>query len=503
MSRFFSRFSRGDKTQEFARFIEVLILLLVFIMAARTPIDTDMWWHLQAGKLSVQNTQPLTTDLFSFTRAGSNWVNHSWLAEASMYLVYQVGNYWGLGVWMALLVTITLAFTYHQMNGAPLYKAFWLILGVTVMFWVWSPRPQLYSLLLFAILISILESSETKPQRLRWLPLIFCLWSNLHGGYVLGFLLLFLWVAGKGIDFIRFAEGSLSAFWQEAKPYFIWGGVSLLSVLINPNGIQTWLIPFKTVGVKVLQTLIDEWASPDFHVLALQPFLIFISVLWLVMVLSPRKVRGFDLLGTVILTVMSLMAKRNFGPLVLFALPVGARYGWPIVQNLNNRLVDWREHRNKPSRQPKQIPDGVRRVVNLLIVAGLAVIAVIKAYTVAQPIMVEGYIAQSYPTGALNYLAERDFSGNLFNAYGWGGYIDWTMPQIKVFVDGRTDLFGDEILSDYLTFLYAQPNWQVIPDRWDFHWVLVEPEAPLADQLRAAGWRTVYQDPVSVLLTQE
>jgi hypothetical protein len=72
---------------------------------------------------------------------------------------------------MALLVTLTLAIIYHQMDGAPLYKAFWLILGVTVMFWVWSPRPQLYSLLLFAFFISILESSETRPQRLRWLPL--------------------------------------------------------------------------------------------------------------------------------------------------------------------------------------------------------------------------------------------------------------------------------------------------------------------------------------------
>jgi hypothetical protein len=73
--------------------------------------------------------------------------------------------------------------------------------------------------------------------------------------------------------------------------------VSVLTVLINPNGIQTWLIPFKTVGVKVLQTLIDEWASPDFHVLALQPFLILISVLWLVIALSPRKVRGLTCSG--------------------------------------------------------------------------------------------------------------------------------------------------------------------------------------------------------------
>jgi hypothetical protein len=88
--------------------------------------------------------------------------------------------------------------------------------------------------------------------------------------------------------------------------------------------------------------------------------------------------------------------------LVLFALPVGARYGWPIVQSLKKRLVDCAGIGTNlyGSRTKSQMG---RRTVNLLIVAGLAVIAVIKAYTVAQPILVEGYIAQSYPTGALNY----------------------------------------------------------------------------------------------------
>ena len=66
--------------------------LLVFIMAARTPLDTDFWWHIRAGEVTWQTAKPLLTDQFTFTRQGQPWTNHSWLAEVILYLVFQAGG---------------------------------------------------------------------------------------------------------------------------------------------------------------------------------------------------------------------------------------------------------------------------------------------------------------------------------------------------------------------------------------------------------------------------
>ena len=97
-------------------FIFLLIFGLLFIMAARTPLDTDMWWHLKVGEHMVQTRSILTVDIYSHTRFGETWVNHSWLSQVFMYLVYRYGGSFLLSGWVALIVSISIGLLYFQMD---------------------------------------------------------------------------------------------------------------------------------------------------------------------------------------------------------------------------------------------------------------------------------------------------------------------------------------------------------------------------------------------------
>src|SRR5512133_2421572 len=86
-----------------ARLFMVVAFLLIFIMAARTPLDSDLWWHMRAGEQTLSNGRPLLNDLYSFTRLGAPWINHSWLSQVGMALAYRWFGFLGLGALVAVL----------------------------------------------------------------------------------------------------------------------------------------------------------------------------------------------------------------------------------------------------------------------------------------------------------------------------------------------------------------------------------------------------------------
>ncbi len=97
----------------------------------------------------------------------------------------------------------------------------------------------------------------------------------------------------------------------------------------------------------------------------------------------------------------------------------------------------------------------------------------------------------------------EQYPGELFNSYNWGGYVLWRLyPNYLSFVDGRTDLFGDEILDQYFNLWLAEPGWEGELEKWDIGLVLVEPYSPLAHALQGIGWITQLDDSNSILLTK-
>jgi hypothetical protein len=102
---------------------------------------------------------------------------------------------------------------------------------------------------------------------------------------------------------------------------------------------------------------------------------------------------------------------------------------------------------------------------------------------------------------AVDWIRDHQPPGPLFNSYNWGGYILWALyPDYLSFVDGRTDLFDDAILEDYLLTWRADPGWEEVFARWGIRLALLEPRAPLVVALRAEGWAPLFEDDQAVVL---
>lgn len=471
-------------------FIAVLVGTLVFLMAARTPLDSDLFWHLRAGEQTLQTLRPVLSDTMSYTRAGAAWINHSWLSQVLLALLYRAGGFLGLGAWVAALATATMLAVYWRMAGPPLWRAFLIVLACLVAAPVWSPRPQLVSLLALVVLDWLLEAWKDKKASGGWIVLLFAAWSNLHGGYPLGLILIGCWMGGELTNHLMGREERLPM-----RRIWTLGGWALAgwaATAINPNGLATWKIPFQTVGVGALQQAIPEWASPDFHDLVQQPFLWMLAGLLAAFGLAGEPVEGKALFKVIVFGAMGLAARRNFGPFALLAAPVLAASGWKVLSRAAGRIP-------KRSAAQRQLPAGVQRAFNLAIVAFLAFAALVKLVVVTQPALVGASLRQSFPVEAAAWLEEQKPAGRLFSTYAWGGYLDWQLSAYPVFVDGRTDLFGDEIIREWQSVLAIRPGWKEILDRWQVRLVLVEPGQPLLSELERNGWKELYRDPTAAL----
>lgn len=484
------------------RLVTVVTFLLLFIMAARTPLDSDMWWHLRAGEEMLSTGHFLNEEIFSFTRAGAHWTNVYWLADVTSAWLFRWGGYLALAGMTTVLVLVSMGLVYIQSEGPAFLKAAALLLGGVVASTVWTPRPHLYSLVLLALVGYLLFLYKRRGiDRLWALPLAFVLWANVHGGYPLGILLIGCVLAGEVANHVLNLPVENVLPWKKILRLAGWTAACGLAVLINPNGLDLWRLPFQTVNMQVLQQFIPEWASPDFHNLLQQSLLWLLLATVLMISFSGRSVDAGDAFALALFAYLALLARRNYGPFALVAVPILVRYGWAAVQGWRAR-TPWLERLFRRAAAKPAASRGVQRLkmaINLGLVAVLALVAVGKIYIVSHPALVGHYLAQGSPIGAIGWINQNRPGARVFNEYNWGGYMQWAMPQAKIFVDGRTDIFGDEIIGDWIQTVQGAEGWEEVITRYQVDLVMIEVERPLAQKLEAAGWQRVYQDDMAVI----
>lgn len=478
-----------------------VITVLIFLAAGRTAIDSDLWWHLRAGEETISQGYPLLEDHFSVTRIGTGWVNHSWLSQVILYLVDKMAGFMGISLVIATTATLSMALVFLQMSGKPIIRAFLLILGAMVAATVWSARPQIFSLALFSLTSLILFLFKWKQNNyLGWLPIIFILWSNLHGGYPLGLILIGVTIVGELVNRWLQIDLSRELSWKEIRLLVIVGAASALAVVINPNGINMWLIPFQTVEVKAVQQLIQEWASPDFHELFQQPFLWLLMATIAAFALSGRKADAGDVLAVVVFGFMGLTSRRNFGPFALAATPILSRYAWLAWKSLRDGKTQLNS--GIETELPGRFIPRWQKGINLSLVGILFFTSLGKGYVVNRPEFIEQVIQTSYPAGAVAWIEENKPEGQMLNEYNWGGYLSWMLRDYRIFIDGRTDLYGDCGINEWIHLVQAGEFWREILDGYEIGFVLLEPNRPIVGVLMDNGWKKVYTDSLSVVVVR-
>ena len=484
----------------------LIALILIMIMAVRMPLDTDMWWHLRAGEQTLANKAAYAVDTFSFTRNGADWTNHSWLSQVLMYSLFQLGSYKALSIWVGLCAVISMGLIYLQMKGHPLWRASILIFAATVSSVVWSPRPQILSLVLFSLLSYSLYLYKGKGNNkiLLGIPPLFLLWGNLHGGYILGILLIMSVIAGEILNHLLLNENPARLSWRQISYLFAAMLLGFAAVLINPFGIDMWMIPFNTVGVETLQNVISEWASPDFHQSFQQPMLLMLLGIMGILGISKKQIDGSELVPLILFSWAALTARRNFGPFAIIAAPIMSNHLTAVIEDIKNTLLN--KYSNLKSLQESIVVNNqdfnprLKNILNAIIICLLFGAAIWKIYEVNQPELIAKTEREIFPVGAVQWLKDNEPRGNLFNEYNWGGYLIWHNRETPVFVDGRTDLFGDEILQDYLDVLSAQDDWMNILDKYQIDVLLIRNDSALVQIAQMNEWQIKFSDSKATIL---
>lgn len=483
-----------------------IALLLILIMAIRTPLDSDMWWHLKAGEESWINREVYSIDTFSHTRSGSEWINHSWLSQVLMYLLYKSGGYYAMSIWVGLCAVSSMALVYFQMQSYPIIKSVVIILAGIVASVVWSPRPQIFSLVLFSLMSFLLYKYKInkKYQILFWLIPLMLLWANLHAGYSLGFILLGSVIAGEVINNILARDLKTQLSWKEIGMLVLTGFVCLMIILINPYGIEIWKIPFNTVGLEILQDSISEWASPDFHQAFQQPMLIMLIGIMVVLGLSDMPMDGADLVSLAVFSLAALIARRNFGPFAIVGAPILARHSAAFVdswlKNIKQRSVKINGLINRIEESNQDFNPSIINLVNSGLLILLITASIWKTINVNNTEFIMRAETGMLPRKAVDWMIDEKLPGKIFNDYNWGGYLIWNMPEYPVFSDGRTDLFGDEILYDYIDISSGKNGWDSKLEKYGIETLLIQPDIALEKLATLSGWNVIYKDEVAVIL---
>jgi hypothetical protein len=118
---------------------------------------------------------------------------------------------------------------------------------------------------------------------------------------------------------------------------------------------------------------------------------------------------------------------------------------------------------------------------------------------VLDPKLVEEAKQTYLPVEAVEHLRQSPPAA-LFNSYNWGGYLMFALPDVPVFVDGRTDLYGDRLLPVYLDAAGGGPGWRDMLSTYAIDTVMIEPDSGLATALRGdSGWTIGYEDDLAVI----
>jgi len=473
----------------------VVVFLLIAAIATAPPVDADMWWHLRNGEEMWHQHKILLEDTFSYTRAGAPWVNAFWLSDLGLYALWRAGGLFAITLAVALLAVALLSLLFKHMEGNTYLRGLLLLLAMLGIQPNWTARPQLLSFLLLAILDGFLDRHRLGNRQPLWvLPFLFALWGNLHGGFIWGILLLLATIVGSGLDLLSGHPAALS--WKDVGTLTIWSFLAGIALALNPNGAMLWWLPFQQVHVSLA---IQEWLSPDFH----QPYahpLLWLLFLWIVSLAYSGKRPSFvDLLKGLGFTYLFFVAQRNMGPYAIILLPVLARSLPAAVESFTRSGFAghvWQRAKQVPAKNSPS--PRFNFIVNTALVSFLATFVLLRAWVVSQP----PSVVRSLPVGAVEWIKENRPAGPLFNSYNWGGYLIWQLPQYPVFIDGRADLYGNDLLAQWHEVVNAGPHALAILEKWQVHLVLLEPDWPIISLLEEKGWQVLYRDPLSIVLAR-
>lgn len=447
----------------------LLVILLPPLAGPRLLGDGDTGYHIRAGEIMLEQGKIIHEDPFSYTRGGQPWTTHEWLSEILMAFLHRAGGLTGVVFFFALLLAIFQALIFRKIYASSNVLATILVFGLAFPCSMvhWLARPHVFSLLFILLSINVLDAFQAGRRKLLFLlvPLM-VLWVNLHGGFIFGLVLIGIYLVGNMIDLQ----------WDKVRTLALLFGLCLAASLLNPHGYSILFFPFRFIGDPFLMNTIQEFMSPDFHKWPFFAYFLLLSIA--VFTLARPSLTTIELLLVLFAFKAGLSSVRNMPLCAALVAPILAR-------QLTQLLKGWGQGFSERIREQDRNAKGSFWAV--IAIAGMVTMIATGKFSVTP---------KGAPLAALEFLSQEKILGRMFNHDEFGDYLIYKLwPQYQVFIDGRSDMYGKEMLKDYLAVVKLKPNWRDVFDKYQVDWVFFSTGSPISVMLRSQpDWARIYQD---------
>jgi hypothetical protein len=466
--------------------VYVLLTLLFAALVVQPIYQPDFWWHVKVGEVVLAEGRVPRTDLFSYTVPGRPFIYQSWLAGVLFALGFHLGGpvLIILGNTVLLLAAYALLLWHCRVEGRDTRLAVGAtFVALLVSAGNWAVRPQTFSALLFVALYVVVDRYRQGKRSPLWaIPLGMALWANLHGAFIMGFVVLAITVGGE-----------IMKHWLPGRPFPVlpWSRVGWLILV---SALSTGAILVNPVGLGILRYVLGIWSNPAIRnfISEWQPLgteagtsLIFLGTLvgcLLIFVLLRRLPDLTDLLLLLATAWLALGGVRNL-----------LWYGLVLAPLVARALARHEEH-PEPASQP---------VLSLALAVMVTLIAVLALPWVKGslplPASVQGVFARGTPVETTEAVLAQGLTGPIFHQMESGSYLLWRLyPEEKVFIDPRIELYPGSIWDDYFQVSSGRPGYQELLDRYGVRVLLLNRtwQAGLVEQAKTSPlWELVYENP--------
>lgn len=464
----------------------VALLYLIASVQALSPLDDpDMWWRFRTGQWIVEHRSVPMQDYFSSFAMGKPWIEYSWLADLLIYAAYALFDLPGV-VYFIVAMALVVTFLAHRLvrsSGLPLVAEIAVVAAaVAAMKPLMTPRPWLFTIVLFAIELLIIDRVRRsgKSQLLWFLPPLFFLWANLHIQFVYG-----LAVVG-----LLLAEAVLVALFRRYAVRIEAPALSmrhLLLVFLACGGV-TFLTPYHYVLYKQILEYIDQ-TSVFLNISELHPMFFRSADSWLVLMLtlatafllgSRRGWLPFPTLMFLAGTFLAFRARRDawfLGLTAIWVIGDCSRILWPGRSFVFTKT----------------------QIAASTVAVGVTLFLLSYARGMSTSTL-RAIVEEKFPVRAANFVNASRFPGPLFNDYDWGGFLLWSLQRLPVAIDGRLNLYGADRLERSLDTWDGRSGWESDPDLLRANLVIANKGRVLTSLLRYhPRFKVAYEDNIAVV----
>jgi hypothetical protein len=451
------------------------IYALFLLAGNRLLIDPDTMWQITVGQWISEHRAVPETDVYSFTMRGQPWISTQWLAQVAYAKTYAICGWSGPVVLAASAIAVTFAlsakFLSRQLSESTTLVFVAAALALTVPHLL--ARPHVLALpVMVAWVGGMISAADRRGAPSLWLLPLMALWANLHGGFVLGLML----VTPIALDAVLSTDVKLRK--SLVLRWAAFGVAALVASCCTPYGWNSLLASQKILGLGGALPLIMEWRPADFgSVGALEVCLLLGIGLALFRGVKLPPLRIVLLLG---LLHMALSQERSAEVLALLAPLFLAA---PLAKQIGGTEVS-----NSAAAPPMR---GV-------LFASVAIVLVAGTLAYASVHRFEPHTRGS-PVAAVVALKKLNLA-RVFNDYDFGGYL--IANGVAPFIDGRTELYGEKFFVDHnaASGLMEPENLFRLLEEYGIEATLMRTQSAATKLLdHVDGWQKVYADDIATI----